>query len=113
MESTRQKKVARLIQKELATFFLLRSKTMFEGAFITVTQVRISADLSYAKVYLSLFKSEKPQEMVNKINNLRKEIRKHLGEIVRKQLRIVPELEFFLDDSLDYYENIERLLKNI
>lgn len=112
MESTRQKKVARLVQKELANLFLTESKTLFWGAFITVTNVRISPDLSYAKVYLSLFKAEKPQEMIDQINEMRKEIRKRLGELIRKQLRIIPDIEFFLDDSLDYFEKIDRLLKN-
>jgi ribosome-binding factor A len=112
MESTRQKKVARLVQKELATYFLRESKTLYGGAFITVTTVRISPDLSHARVYLSLFKAADAGALLDQIVAEKKEIRKHLGEMVRKQLRIVPDLDFFLDDSLDYFEKIDKLLKN-
>ncbi len=112
MESTRQKKVARLIQKEMADFFLKESKNLFSGAFITVTTSRISPDLGYAKIYLSMFKVADQQALLGQINLIKKEIRKKLGEKVRHQLRIVPELEFYIDDSLDYLENIDRLLKN-
>jgi len=111
MESTRQKKVARLIQKELAEYFLRESKRLFDGAFITVTVVRTSPDFAHARVYLSFFKAEKPTEMLAHILAIKKEIRHKLGEAVRNQLRIVPDLDFFIDDSLDYYENIDRLLK--
>jgi len=112
MESTRQKKVARLIQKELANYFLRQSKTLYAGAFITVTTVRMSPDLGHARVYLSLFKSDDPKALLNQITEEKKDIRRQLGEMVRKQLRIVPDLEFYIDDSLDYFENIERLLKS-
>jgi ribosome-binding factor A len=112
METTRMKKVARLLQKELAEIFLFESKNLFEGAFITVTQVRVSPDLSYAKAYLSMFKVAKPNDMLSHITVQKKEIRKRLGEKVRHQLRIVPDLEFFIDDSLDYFENIDKLLKD-
>lgn len=111
MESTRQKKVARLIQKEMAEFFQKESRTYFNGAFITVTTVRISPDLGYAKIYLSMFKVPNQQELLGQIELLKKDIRKKFGEKIRHQLRIVPELEFFIDDSLDYLENIDRLLK--
>ncbi len=112
MESTRQKKVARLIQKEMAEIFLRESRNLFNGAFITVTTARISPDLGYAKVYLSMFKVADQKELLEQINGLKKDIRKRLGEKVRHQLRIVPELEFHIDDTLDYLENIDRLLKN-
>jgi ribosome-binding factor A len=110
MESTRQKKVARLIQKEMAELFQKESKNLFAGAFITVTTARISPDLSHAKVYLSMFKVEKPEEMLKLIDSVKSEIRNRLGQKVRHQLRIVPHLDFFLDDSLDYLENIDRIL---
>jgi ribosome-binding factor A len=110
MESTRQKKVARLIQKEMAELFQRESKTLFQGAFITVTTARISPDLGHAKVYLSMFKVEKPELLLNEIREHKKEIRKRLGEKVRHQLRIVPDIDFFIDDSLDYLENIDKLL---
>jgi ribosome-binding factor A len=111
METTRQKKVARLLQKELGEIFRSESKTMFGGAFITVTIVRISPDLSYAKVYLSLFGIKNPEQSMEDIKSKTKEIRTKLAEKVKKQLRIVPNLDFHVDDSLDYAEKIENLLK--
>ena len=110
MESTRQKKVARLVQKEMAELFQKESRNLFNGAFITVTTARISPDLGHAKIYLSMFKVEKLEELLGQIQGLKKEIRKRLGEKVRHQLRIVPDLDFYVDDSLDYLENIDRLL---
>jgi ribosome-binding factor A len=110
MESTRQKKVARLVQKEMAELFQRESRNLFGGAFITVTTTRISPDLSHVKVYLSMFKVEKPEEMLKHIDSIKSEIRNQLGQKVRHQLRIVPHLDFFLDDSLDYFENIDRIL---
>lgn len=111
MESTRQKKVARLLQKELGTIFQ-RNMTEFGGKMITVTTVRISPDLSVAKVYLSIFPKEKEgDKTLNQVNHKTPHIRHELGNIVRNQLRIIPELNFFEDDSLDYIEKIENLLK--
>lgn len=111
-ESTRQKKVGRLVQKELAGIFQRESRNLFEGAMITVTVVRVSPDLSYARVYLSLFQAKKPDALIANIKLMKKEIRRRLGELVGKQLRIIPDLDFFIDDSLDYFENIDRLLKS-
>jgi ribosome-binding factor A len=111
METTRQKKVARLLQKELGEIFRSESKTMFGGAFITVTIVRISPDLSFAKVYLSLFAVNNAVESMQDIRSKTKEIRTKLAEKVKKQLRIVPNLDFHVDDSLDYAEKIDNLLK--
>jgi ribosome-binding factor A len=111
METTRQKKVARLLQKELGDIFLKDTKHLFGGAFITVTIVRISPDLSFAKVYISLFGSKEPKSLLEIIKSQNSTIRHHLGERVRKQLRIVPALDFHIDDSLDYAEKIDNLLK--
>jgi len=111
-ESTRQKKVARLIQKELVIYFQRESQMHFGSAMITVTIVRVSPDLSHARVYLSLFKAKKPEELLNTIRFMKSDIRRKLGELVRNQLRIVPDLDFFIDDSLDYFENIDRLLQS-
>lgn len=111
-ESTRQLKIARLLQKELSEYFRAESRNHFDGKMITVTTVRVSPDLSVAKAYLSLFQVEKPEEFVEKINVMEKEIRKSVGAKVRFQLRIIPHFMFFLDDSLDYSENIDRLLNN-
>ena len=110
METTRQKKIARLIQKELSDMFLLQTKAM-HGVLVSVSVVRISPDLSYAKAYLSVFPSERSEEIVKNINANVKTIRYELGQRVRFQLRIIPELKFFVDDSLDYAARIDELLK--
>ncbi|MCD7901510.1 MAG: 30S ribosome-binding factor RbfA [Bacteroides sp.] len=109
MESTRQNKIARLLQKELGDIFLLQTKAM-PGMLISVSVVRISPDMSIARVYLSIFPSEKSAEMIKSINDNTKSIRYELGTRVRHQLRIIPELKFFIDDSLDYIEKIDSLL---
>lgn len=110
METTRQNKISRLIQKELSEIFLLQTKAM-SGVLVSVSAVRISPDMSIARVYLSVFPSEKSQEIVKNINDNMKSIRFELGTRVRHQLRIIPELKFFVDDSLDYVERIDELLK--
>ncbi len=110
METTRQNKIARLIQKELSEIFLLQTRAM-HGVIVSVTIVRISPDLSYARVYLSVFPSERSEEIVKNINANMKAIRYELGKRVRFQLRIIPELKFFVDDSLDYAAHIDELLK--
>lgn len=110
METTRQNKVARLIQKELGEIFLLQTK-MTHGILVSVSVVRISPDMSYARVYLSVFPSERSKEIVENINANMKAVRYELGKRVRFQLRIIPELKFFVDDSLDYAEHIDELLK--
>ena len=110
METTRQNKIARLLQKELSEIFLLQTKSM-HGVLVSVSAVRISPELSIASVYLSIFPSEKGEELIKNINANMKSIRYELGTRVRFQLRIIPELKFFLDDSLDYLEHIDELLK--
>ena len=110
METTRQNKISRLIQKELSEIFLLQTKSM-NGVLVSVSAVRISPDMSIARVYLSVFPSERSQEIVKNINDNMKSIRYELGTRVRHQLRTIPELKFFVDDSLDYAERIDELLK--
>ena len=110
METTRQNKISRLIQKELSEIFLLQTKSM-NGVLVSVSAVRISPDMSIARVYLSVFPSERSQEIVKNINDNMKSIRYELGTRVRHQLRIIHELKFFVDDSLDYAERIDELLK--
>ncbi|MBR4997864.1 MAG: 30S ribosome-binding factor RbfA [Bacteroidaceae bacterium] len=110
MESTRQSKIARLIQKELSEIFLLQAKSM-NGVLVSVTAVRVSPDLSIARVYISVFPSERGDEIVKSLNSNMKAIRFDLGNRLRHQLRIIPELKFFIDDSLDYLERIDELLK--
>ena len=110
MESTRQKKISRLLQKELGSIFQKKTAE-FGGKIITVTTVRISPDLSIAKVYLSIYPRKKEgDETLNNIRYQTSRIRNELGKAVRKQLRIIPELNFFEDDSLDYINNIDNLL---
>ena len=110
METTRQNKIARLIQKELSEIFMLQTKNM-KGVLVSVSACRISPDLSICRAYLSVFPSERSQAIVKNINDNMTSIRYELGTRVRHQLRIIPELKFFVDDSLDYIEHIDQLLK--
>ena len=110
MQETRQNKVARLLQKELSLIFQSQTR-MMHGVMVSVTRVRISPDLSICTAYLSIFPSEKADEIISNINANNKTIRYELGTRVRNQLRIVPELRFFVDDSLDYIDHIDELLK--
>ncbi len=109
MDSTRQNKVARLIQKELSEMFIAQTRQM-RGVLVSVSQCRISPDMSVCRVYLSVFPSERAEEIVGNINANQKQVRFELGTRMRHQLRIVPELKFFIDDSLDYAEHIDELL---
>ncbi len=110
--SKRQNKVSRLLQKELGEIFRTESLNLFLGAMISVTIVRVSADLGFAKVYISIFSPKTPvNEIYNLVNQNSKKIRFLLGNKIKNQIRIIPELAFFIDDSLDYIENIENLLK--
>lgn len=111
METTRQQKISRMLQKELGEIFLLYAREL-QGTLITVTSVRISPDLGIARAHLSIFPSNKSAEVLEKVNADSKAIRFDLGKRVRHQLRIVPELFFHVDDSLDYLENIDNLLKS-
>jgi len=111
MTSTRQNKVARLIQKELGDIFQRESKVLFKGKMISVTVVRITADLGLARIYLSVFPVDKNEDPLFDVRENATRLRHELGNRTRHQLRIVPELVFLIDDSLDYVENIERLLK--
>ena len=110
MQETRQNRIARLLQKELSMIFQSQTR-MMPGVMVSVTRCRISPDLSICTAYLSVFPSEKGEEIINNVNSNVKTIRYELGTRVRHQLRIIPELRFFIDDSLDYIEHIEELLK--
>lgn len=110
MESTRQAKIARLLQKELSEIFRRQTAKM-RGTLVSVSNVRVSPDLSIARVYLSVFPSEKSEEILESVKASAKTIRYELAQQVRFQLRKTPELTFFLDDSLDYIENIDNLLR--
>ena len=110
MQETRQNKIARLLQKELSLIFQGQTR-MMKGVMVSVTRVRISPDLSVCTAYLSVFPSERGEEIVKNVNENQKTIRYELGTRVRSQLRIIPELRFFIDDSLDYIDRIDELLK--
>lgn len=110
MESTRQQKIARLIQKELSEIFRQQTAKM-GNVLVSVSAVRVSPDLSIARVFLSIFPSEKADEILKNINASAKTVRYELAQRVRYQLRKTPELSFFVDDSLDYIEHIDELLK--
>ena len=104
--------MARLIQKEIAGMFLRNGSEYAPGKMISVTKVRVSPDLSFAKVYLSIFPSSKHDEALAAVQEHGNKIRFSLGHKVRQQLRIVPELAFYIDDSLDYIDKIDTLLKS-
>lgn len=110
-QSTRQQKVARELQRDLAEIIRSKGMAAFGGAMVTVSEVRVSPDLSIAKVYVSVFPSSKQEEVMKILEESGKSIRGELGRQVAKQLRIVPELDFYLDTTLDYVEHIEELLK--
>ena len=110
MQETRQNRIARLLQKELSLIFQSQTRGM-RGTMVSVTRCRISPDLSICTAYLSIFPPEKSEELIKNITANEKTIRYELGTRVRNQLRIIPELRFFIDDSLDYIEHIDELLK--
>ncbi|WP_306640773.1 30S ribosome-binding factor RbfA [Sanyastnella coralliicola] len=112
MAGIRQEKIASLLKRELAQFFQRESSFMFGGRFITVTIVRMSPDLGVAKVYLSFMASKDPKGDLEAVSGQAWLIRKKLAETVGKQLRRMPELQFYVDDSLDYYDDIDRLLNS-
>ena len=109
--STRQLKVARELQRDLAEIIRSKGMAAFDGAMVTVSEVRISPDLSIAKVYVSIFPSGKQESVMALLEENKKAIRGELGRQVASQLRIVPEIDFYLDTSLDYAEHIDELLR--
>ena len=110
MQETRQNKIARLLQKELSIIFQQQTR-MMRGVMVSVTRVKVSPDLSICTAYLSVFPSEKGEEIISAVNKNQATIRYDLGQKIRNQLRIIPELRFFIDDSLDYIDRIDELLK--
>ena len=110
MQETRQNKIARMLQKELSLIFQAQTRGM-RGVMVSVTRCRVSPDLSVCTAYLSVFPSEKGAEILANVNNNNTQIRYELGTRIRHQVRIIPELRFFLDDSLDYIDHIDELLK--
>ena len=109
MNDRRLQRIERQLQKDMGEIFLSETRQL-AGILVSVTKVRISPDLSVSKVYLSIFPSSKSKEMIENINRQKKAIRYDLGLRIGKYIRRVPELNFFLDDSIDYLEKIDHLL---
>lgn len=109
METTRQAKISRLLQKELSEIFR-RETAKMGNVMVSVSSVKVSPDLSVAKAYLSVFPSAQATEVIENVNRQAKTVRYELAQRTRFQLRRCPELQFYLDDSIDYLENIDRLL---
>lgn len=112
-ESKRQQKVSRLLQRDLGDIFQKDTKGMFGNAFITVTGVQVSPDLGVAKASLSFMLVKDKQEMMQNINERKKEIRKILGNKIGKQVRIVPELVFLLDEGAEYASKMDTLISGL
>lgn len=110
METTRQQKVGKQIQKDISDIFTKEARDLLQGAMVTVTMVRVSPDLSFAKIYLSVFPFEKSDQIMEQLEANNKGIRKALSTRMRNQLKQMPEIDFRLDDSLEYIENIDNLL---
>lgn len=110
-ETSRQRKVAGQVQKDVSDILLRDYRDVFRGVMVSVTSVRMSPDLALAKVYISVFPYAAHQEVLTTLRKGVSVIRGELGRRVRNQLRIVPEIAFFVDDSLEYVENLDRLIK--
>lgn len=108
--STRQNKISRLIQREMADILLKLNKSHYTGKLISVTIVRVTKDLGIARIYLSIFPSDFAESILEDLRKISKQIRGELGRKVGKSLRVVPDLEFYIDDSLDYIDKIDKLL---
>ncbi len=113
MESMRQQKYGKLIQKDLSEIFHKEYQSLLQGGMITITEVKMSSDLSIAKIYLSFLLINKPQEMVDLLNEKTKMIRNSLGQKIRHQARIIPHLNFYLDDTSEYAAKIDKLFENL
>lgn len=111
--STRQQKFGRLIQKELSDIFQRDKRGILDNAFITISDVTVSADLSVAKVYISMMLAKDKAQILERLNRGKGEIRKALGERIRHQVRIIPELVFIIDETEEKAFRIEELIKNL
>lgn len=113
MESKRQQKFSRVIQKELSEVMQKEGLSFYEGSIVTITAVRCTPDLSGARVYLSIFNSKNPLDVLKVIQVHTKDIRFKLGVSLKNHVRIIPNIEFFLDDSQEYAKHIDDLFKEI
>lgn len=112
METTRQQKIAKQIQKDVAEIFQKEGAHIVRGSLVTVTSVRISPDFAYAKIYVSIFPFDHHAQVMKELELQNWFIRKELGSRIRNQIKSIPEIQFFLDDSLEYIEQIDKALKN-
>ncbi|MFI3292992.1 MAG: 30S ribosome-binding factor RbfA [Rikenellaceae bacterium] len=110
VESTRQQKIAKQIQRDIADIFQKECRELFKGLLLTVTAVRVSPDFGYAKIYVSVFPFNRNEEVIALLKHNNWAIRKSLGAKIKHQLKSVPEIDFFLDDSLEYIENIDKAI---
>ncbi len=110
MQGTRQNRIAREIQKELSRIFQEQTRGM-KGVMVSVTKTRVSPDLSVCTAHLSIFPSERGEELLENIHKNSSSVRYEIGRRMKNQLRIIPELRFYIDDTLDYMERIDELLK--
>lgn len=113
MESTRQLKVAKLLQKELGDLFQREGRNLLGNVFVTLTKVKVSPDLSNAKIYLSFMMVENKKEILDTLTSHSKVIRKMIGEKIRNQVRIIPEFQFYLDDNLDYAAKMDEIFSKL
>lgn len=111
--STRQQKVGKLIQKEMSDIFLRDRRGLLDNAFISIVEVRISPDLGVAKIYLSMMLAPEKKKVLDKINEHKREFRKLLGDKVGKQLRIVPEIVFYIDEVEENAQRLDNIIKNL
>lgn len=112
METTRQQKISKQIQKDIADIFQKEGAPIVRNTLVTVTAVRISPDFSYAKIYVSIFPFEKSAATMESLQRQVKFIRGALGQRIRNQVKNIPEIQFYLDDSLEYIDHIDQALKN-
>lgn len=110
-ETTRQQKVGRQIQKDISDIFLKEARHLVQGSMVTVSKVRVSPDLTFAKIYLSVFPFDKGTATLDTLKDNTSMIRYELGKRVKNQLRTVPEIAFAIDDSLEYVDRIEKLIQ--
>ena len=113
MASVRQQKFNKLVQKELSDIFQRDRRGILDGAFITITDVEISPDLSVAKVYISMMLVPDKKVLLEKLNVRKKEVRKELGDKMRNQTRVVPEIIFYIDDTEEKATKIEKIIENL
>ncbi len=112
METTRQQKIAKQIQKDVAEIFQKEGAAIVRGSLVTVTSVRVSPDFGYAKIYVSIFPFDQNEKIMQELVKQNWFIRRALGQRIRNQVKNVPEIQFFLDDSLEYIEGIDKALHN-